>query len=187
MDSNPRPFARNPAFLRLLQPRSQPICTPIMLHFAPLPQRQSCKIEPPQVAKYPRMACRTPRDISPKGCRLPQIDQCQVDYIPNLHGDPASRSPPCAHSLIEEGRSHAAYVVATCGFGSIYNHSNPANIVFAFWNSVTLGPACYSYFLLRFVAAYSMSVLRFLIAIIFVASFFLRPLIMKPLLLFGHE
>jgi hypothetical protein len=25
--------------------------------------------------KCPRMACRTPR-----GCRLPQIDQCQVDY-----------------------------------------------------------------------------------------------------------
>jgi hypothetical protein len=35
MDSNPRPFARNPAFLRVLQPRSQPICTPILLPLHP--------------------------------------------------------------------------------------------------------------------------------------------------------
>src|SRR5947208_2509937 len=34
-DSNPQPFARNPAFLRVLEPRLQPICTPILLHFAP--------------------------------------------------------------------------------------------------------------------------------------------------------
>jgi hypothetical protein len=40
-DSNPLPFARTPAFLRLLHPRSQPICTPIMLQFAPLWQRFS--------------------------------------------------------------------------------------------------------------------------------------------------
>jgi hypothetical protein len=43
-DSNPRPFARNPAFLRLLQPRSQPICTPIMLHFAPLLAGELCSL-----------------------------------------------------------------------------------------------------------------------------------------------
>src|SRR5438477_2596430 len=36
MDSNPLPFARNPAFLRLLEPRLQPICTPILHQFAPL-------------------------------------------------------------------------------------------------------------------------------------------------------
>jgi hypothetical protein len=39
MDSNPLPLARNPAFLRLLQPRLQSICTPIMHQFAPLWQR----------------------------------------------------------------------------------------------------------------------------------------------------
>src|SRR6266850_458928 len=38
-DSNPRPFTRNPAFLRLLQPRLQPICTPIVHRFAPLLQQ----------------------------------------------------------------------------------------------------------------------------------------------------
>jgi len=46
LDSNPRPFTRNPAVLRVLHPRLQPICTPIMHSFAPLPQRKSCKIEP---------------------------------------------------------------------------------------------------------------------------------------------
>ena len=35
MDSNPLPLAQNPAFLQLLQPRSQPICTPIVHRFAP--------------------------------------------------------------------------------------------------------------------------------------------------------
>ena len=39
MDSNPLPFARNPAFLRLLHPRSQPICTPILLPLHPFRQR----------------------------------------------------------------------------------------------------------------------------------------------------
>jgi hypothetical protein len=35
-DSNPRPFTRNSAFLRLSEPRLQPICTPIVHQFAPL-------------------------------------------------------------------------------------------------------------------------------------------------------
>src|ERR1700720_286146 len=39
MDSNPLPLARNPAFLRLLHPRSQPICTPILLPLHPFWQR----------------------------------------------------------------------------------------------------------------------------------------------------
>jgi hypothetical protein len=34
-DSKPPPFARNPTFLRVLRPRLQPICTPIVLYFAP--------------------------------------------------------------------------------------------------------------------------------------------------------
>jgi hypothetical protein len=81
MDSNPLPSARNPAFLRLLQPRSQPICTPIMLHFAPLPQRKSSKIEPAASGEnVSARAAELPVDVSRKGCRLPQIDQCQVDY-----------------------------------------------------------------------------------------------------------
>jgi hypothetical protein len=36
MDSNSRPFTQIPAFLRLSEPRLQTICTPILLHFAPL-------------------------------------------------------------------------------------------------------------------------------------------------------
>jgi hypothetical protein len=36
MDSNPRPLAPTPGFLRLSEPRLQPICTPIVLTFAPL-------------------------------------------------------------------------------------------------------------------------------------------------------
>ena len=39
MDSNHRPLAPNPAFLRVLHPRLQPICTPIVHRFAPLLQR----------------------------------------------------------------------------------------------------------------------------------------------------
>jgi hypothetical protein len=42
MDSNPLPFAQTPAFLRLLHPQSQPICTPIMLYFAPLLAAELC-------------------------------------------------------------------------------------------------------------------------------------------------
>jgi hypothetical protein len=41
------PLARNPAFLRTLHPWSQPICTPIMLSFAPLWQHAKgygCKV-----------------------------------------------------------------------------------------------------------------------------------------------
>jgi hypothetical protein len=36
VDSNPLPFAQSPAFLRILHPLSRPICTPILLPFAPL-------------------------------------------------------------------------------------------------------------------------------------------------------
>jgi hypothetical protein len=39
-DSNPLPFARNPAFLRLLHPRSRPICTPLLLPLHRLHRRQ---------------------------------------------------------------------------------------------------------------------------------------------------
>lgn len=35
IERNPLPFARNLAFWRSLETRLQPICTPIMLHFAP--------------------------------------------------------------------------------------------------------------------------------------------------------
>jgi hypothetical protein len=75
-------------------------------------------------------------------------------------------------------RSHYLYLFLNSHVSLFYR--------FSFWESVTFEhglEAGYTFFLLRFVAAYSMTVLIFLIAIIFVASFLLRPLIMKPLLL----
>jgi hypothetical protein len=42
VDSNPRPIAWNPAFLRPLEPRLQPICTPIM---PPLRQRETHNLD----------------------------------------------------------------------------------------------------------------------------------------------
>ena len=50
-----RPLPRNPAFLRFLHPRSQPICTPMMLSFAPLWQ---CHLGVNLSQKHAVVACR---------------------------------------------------------------------------------------------------------------------------------
>jgi hypothetical protein len=56
-----------------LHPYNAPLCTPASTEILQDRARRKWR-------KCPSMACRTPRDVSRKGCRLPQIDQCQVDY-----------------------------------------------------------------------------------------------------------
>ena len=76
MDSNPRPFPRIPAFLRLSEPRLQPICTPKVHQFAPLPQRKSCKIE----GTFSPPAAGSHGLPNAPWMQASEIDQCQVDY-----------------------------------------------------------------------------------------------------------
>jgi hypothetical protein len=76
MDSNPRPFVPNPAFLRLSEPRLQPICTPNVHQFAPLPQRKSCRIE----GTFSPLVAGSHRVPNAPWVRASEIDQCQVDY-----------------------------------------------------------------------------------------------------------
>jgi hypothetical protein len=76
MDSNPRSFTRIPAFLRLSEPRSQPICTPIMLYFAPLARDPLPLVSMgnPELAgtreRWPRRSAHVPPHRGSKGYSL---------------------------------------------------------------------------------------------------------------------
>jgi hypothetical protein len=90
LDSKPRSFTRIAAFLRLSEPRLQPICTPILHPLAPL--RQS---NPTTLTRFRGRYSRIRQSVVPRGNR--KLSRGIISISPNRLGNLPGDLHLCVH------------------------------------------------------------------------------------------